>query len=503
MNWRGIWIVGTMVMACGLASQGAEMPSAHERLKPLEWHVGDWVTEYQATSDTGPIKKGDMVKVQFSIRWSPDRSSMVNNSYSEVRGKRIATGLEVIAWDYNKSIVSHSYFGTWGTGHGVWTRVGDQPELEWTIQGPHGTFKGTSYAWRDGDVWKWQIRNQTRDGQPMPDMPAATFVREKGAPAAAAGDAVPPGEVQKYFDFLAGDWKVDGTVDGKKFTSDTSFQRAPGKHALVCHWDGEFGGQPVHGAAILGWDAKAKQVVDFGFIRELGWRALRYMPKNAGVWEGDIEGVIRGGEVSAKVRVEPTDNDSFRLTSAAGPNNPDQEYRFRKVKGEKPNESLPPQAHETPSCRQDLKDLGAVLVGDWEGESVPWVDEAKDTKKAKRTLLRCSFRWILNGAAVEEKGSVPGGEFRGLDVWDADAKRIRRSVVDSSGGTSAGTIVRRSGAWVFQESYVSADGETRRSHTATITVGADGDTVTFVHGPVVIDGRPQKGYQDVFKRVRK
>jgi hypothetical protein len=409
MNRAFTFLVGVLLLGWAASAWAAAPSVAYSRLQPLEWQVGDWVAEYQSTADSGAVKKGDMVKVRFSLRWSPDRTYYVNNSFFEVNGKKVATALEVISWDQEKSTVRHAYFGTWGTGQGTWRKLGDQGELEWAIQGPYGTFKGVAYIARDGDSWKWQIREQTRNGEPMADMPVATFSREKGLAPAGAGDAVPSAVVQNHFDFLAGDWKVEGTVDGKKFTSDTSFQRAPGKHALVCHWNGEFGGQPVHGTALLGWDAKAKQVVDFGFIRELGWRAMRYTPNAAGAWEGELEGVIRGEEVRATFKIEVTGKDTFVLTSAAGPNNPEQEYRYRRVTAAEKVKGA--------DKRKEWNQQKDVVYG-YKSErtnATPW---------AQANTGYRSFLWTSPAEAGREPVPYAGGAFHQMCYIDAARKFV-------------------------------------------------------------------------------
>ena len=158
----------------------------------------------ESSADSGPIKKGDTVRVHFSLRWAPDRSYMVNNSTSYVNGKRIANGLEIISWDPEKSIISHAYHGTWGNGTGVWEPAGDSATLSWTIRGEFGTFKGTSHVTKGEDSWQWQIRDQTQNGKPMPEMPVATFRRKVGAP---AGDLW-----AAYCKMAVGKWEGDGKL---------------------------------------------------------------------------------------------------------------------------------------------------------------------------------------------------------------------------------------------------------------------------------------------------
>ncbi|MGI6418834.1 MAG: hypothetical protein ACOX1P_24565 [Thermoguttaceae bacterium] len=204
MNRTFTYLFGLLFLGGAVLAYGGQFSPDYEHLKPLEWQIGDWVTEFQATSDAGPFKKGDKVTVNASIRWSPERSFLVNNSSSEVNGKKVVTGLEINFWNREKSIISHSHYGTFGSGQGVWTKVGDKAELEWTIEGQHGTFKGKSYLTRGDDSWEWQIKEQTQNGERIPVMPLTTFRRKTGAPA---------GELwQAFQEAVVGTWNGKGLL---------------------------------------------------------------------------------------------------------------------------------------------------------------------------------------------------------------------------------------------------------------------------------------------------
>jgi hypothetical protein len=309
---------------CVAAVQAAQPPEAYLHLKPLEWHIGDWVTQYEATADAGPIKKGDTVKVNFSLRWSPDRTFMENHSSSEVNGKRITSSLEVISWDTERSVVAHSYFGTWGRGQGVWTKTGDKAELEWTIQGPYGTFKGTSWASKEQDSWKWQIIKQTRNGEPMAEMPVAVFQRKKGVAAGDLWDA--------YRKLAAGNW----TGEGKSLWDAPEGQVLKGaafkfKLSLASEMDGkvltgpqdflrEGKDKPSLSRVVAAWDPDAAQIRlraywAEGFLEEL------FLSRRSG---NTFHGVYTGKAPNDSVIQWPIDlrffnADSYEYKFTAGP----------------------------------------------------------------------------------------------------------------------------------------------------------------------------------------
>jgi uncharacterized protein (TIGR02246 family) len=59
----------------------------YERLKELEWMVGEWVEE------------GDKAKSQSSIRWADNKSYLVRTYSIEPEGEKPSTGTMFIGWD--------------------------------------------------------------------------------------------------------------------------------------------------------------------------------------------------------------------------------------------------------------------------------------------------------------------------------------------------------------------------------------------------------------------
>lgn len=330
---------GLAILGFASGGLGAETSPAYEHLQPLEWQVGDWVCEYQVAADSGPIKAGDTVKVRFTTRWSPDKSFLVNTSQWEANGKRVASATEVIFWDHEKSRIGHSYYGTWGSGQGVWTTVGDKPVLQWTIQGPYGTFKGTSYATRGDDSWAWQIKEQTHDGEKMPDMPEAMFHRTLGAPAGDLWNA--------WRDAAVGTWKGQGVIRGSfgdlpisvgdKFTMHFALRPEVDGKAAVGETEFELVGKPytTKCGVLAGWDPDTRQI--------------RFLA----IWGGGLveEIVITGrrgntfqGTYTTKLPARPTtrsrisidfpDQDHYAIKLLDGPYKGETLSSFTRLKGE-------------------------------------------------------------------------------------------------------------------------------------------------------------------------
>jgi uncharacterized protein (TIGR02246 family) len=91
----------------------------HDRLKELEWLVGDWLDE-----------SPDSV-VRATCRWSEDRNFLLRDFTIHVQGRSVMTVSERIGWDpATKQIKSWVFDSEGGYGSGLWCRNGN----EWIIK---------------------------------------------------------------------------------------------------------------------------------------------------------------------------------------------------------------------------------------------------------------------------------------------------------------------------------------------------------------------------------
>src|SRR5262245_29483883 len=89
-------------------------PSTHERLQPLEWLVGEWIDESEASV------------VLTSCRWSADKNFILQDIQLRVAGRDAMEVTQRIGWDpVNKRIRSWVFDSEGGFGEGVWTRTSD------------------------------------------------------------------------------------------------------------------------------------------------------------------------------------------------------------------------------------------------------------------------------------------------------------------------------------------------------------------------------------------
>ncbi|WP_020466435.1 YybH family protein [Singulisphaera acidiphila] len=92
----------------------------YERLKELEWMVGDWVDE------------SDDNKVSSNIRWADNKSFLIRTYSIEIQSEKASSGTMFIGWDpQTAQIKSWVFSSEGGHGEGLWTRTG---ENQWIVK---------------------------------------------------------------------------------------------------------------------------------------------------------------------------------------------------------------------------------------------------------------------------------------------------------------------------------------------------------------------------------
>jgi uncharacterized protein (TIGR02246 family) len=136
-------------------------------LQPLEWLVGDWVSE-----DSGPT-------VNLTAKWALDKNFIVQE-YSVAGGD--SADLRVVQWigfdPVTGQIKSWTFDSRGGYGEGLWSREGNAWHGETTGVLPDGR-SGTarnSVRFVDDTHLQWSSTGRNVEGQPMPDA-EVRFVR--------------------------------------------------------------------------------------------------------------------------------------------------------------------------------------------------------------------------------------------------------------------------------------------------------------------------------------
>ena len=170
----------------------ADSVTPYERLKELEWMVGDWVDE------------SEDVQVTSTVRWGQGKACLVRDYSVQFKGEPATSGLMIIAWDpQTDQIKSWIFNADGGLGEGTWTRAADN---QWVVkaQGSTGDGRPTSATQLISLVNKDAVKTSSTDrivgGEIARDIEDVIMVRKppppgsKPAPAKAATGAPPASE---------------------------------------------------------------------------------------------------------------------------------------------------------------------------------------------------------------------------------------------------------------------------------------------------------------------
>jgi uncharacterized protein (TIGR02246 family) len=151
--------------------------SSYDRLKELEWMVGDWVDESEA------------VKSSSNVRWADGKSFLIRTFQVEVQGEKQTSGTVFIGWDpQTGQIKSWLFDSNGGHGEGLWTRTG---EKEWVTkaQGVLRDGRPTSatqiHVVLNNDSCKVSSIDRIIGGQIAPDIADVVMVRKPPQPGGA------------------------------------------------------------------------------------------------------------------------------------------------------------------------------------------------------------------------------------------------------------------------------------------------------------------------------
>jgi len=152
-------------------------PSNVERLKQLEWLIGEWVNE------------SPEAVVSSSYRWSDDGNFILNQYSAKIGDRAVMSGTQRFGWDpLAKQIRSWAFDSTGGFGEGLWTRDGER----WVIKQRNVTNDGqvasaTNVLTRiDQDRWGWESYDRMVGGELTSEIEQVIVVRKPPQPESAA-----------------------------------------------------------------------------------------------------------------------------------------------------------------------------------------------------------------------------------------------------------------------------------------------------------------------------
>lgn len=166
-----------------------EAVSTYDRLKELEWMVGDWVDESES------------VKASTNVHWADKKSFLIRTYQVEVKGEKAMSGTVFIGWDpQTGQIKSWLFDSEGGHGEGLWTRTG---EKEWVVkaQGVLRDGRPTSathvHTVLNNDSVKTSAMDRIIGGQIAPDVPDVVMVRKPPQPGGAKAQPAAAGASNK------------------------------------------------------------------------------------------------------------------------------------------------------------------------------------------------------------------------------------------------------------------------------------------------------------------
>lgn len=139
-----------------------------DKLKPLEWMIGDWVDEDQSG------------KLETSCYWSADGNFIVRSFAASVGGLTTFGGKQIIAWDPAANQIRSWVFDTnGGFGEGTWSKRGEAWYVNSIVVLNTGE-KASSIniiTPKDENSFTWQATGREVGGVPLPETPKVTVVR--------------------------------------------------------------------------------------------------------------------------------------------------------------------------------------------------------------------------------------------------------------------------------------------------------------------------------------
>jgi uncharacterized protein (TIGR02246 family) len=161
----------------------ADSVTPSERLKELEWMVGDWVDQ------------SEDAQVSSTVRWGQGKGYLVRDYSVQIKGEPATSGLMIIAWDpQTDQIKSWIFNGDGSRGEGSWTRAADN---QWVVKAQGSTADGrpTSATQLISLVNKDAIITSSTDraigGEIARDIEDVVMVRKPLAPGATLAPAKP------------------------------------------------------------------------------------------------------------------------------------------------------------------------------------------------------------------------------------------------------------------------------------------------------------------------
>jgi len=136
-------------------------PTNYTHLRSLEGLIGNWVTD----TESGAVE-------HISFTWAENQNFILGSFSTSVKDIAVGSAKKWIGYDPStKRIRSWTFDATGGFGEGAWTHSGKQWVIKTASVLPDGKKATATYIATpiDRNTLTWQVRDQTVDGNPLPD----------------------------------------------------------------------------------------------------------------------------------------------------------------------------------------------------------------------------------------------------------------------------------------------------------------------------------------------
>ena len=142
--------------------------SNYDRLKDLEWMIGDWVDGDERS------------RVEMNCKWTKNQSFITRQFAVSIRDRIDMSGIQIIGWDASiGKIRSWVFDSDGGFGEATWTKKGQRWIINAAATLPDGrkTSAINILTLLDNNSFTWQSTGRELDGEILPNIEPVKVVR--------------------------------------------------------------------------------------------------------------------------------------------------------------------------------------------------------------------------------------------------------------------------------------------------------------------------------------
>jgi uncharacterized protein (TIGR02246 family) len=159
---NGHWLISSV------REEPDPLMSPHERLKEVEWMIGEWV-------DQSPDSE-----VRVNCRWSEDGNFLIRSFTVKQQGKAVMTVTQRIGWDpLARRVRSWEFDSEGGFGEGTWSRDGERWVVKHSGVRPEGVAASATNVMvkERSDLVRWSSTDRVVGDESLPGADSYVLVR--------------------------------------------------------------------------------------------------------------------------------------------------------------------------------------------------------------------------------------------------------------------------------------------------------------------------------------